>query len=83
MATYDIHVLCNYCGESHAMGKTLLLEDGPAYTGSIADTYRGKAIPELLVRLRYNSVRCRESGRFVFQEDDSRLLLVPLKQGTG
>jgi hypothetical protein len=64
------------------MGKTLLLEDGPAEICSIAETYKGKAIPDLLLRLRHNSVRCRETGRFFYQEDVSQLLLVPLKYGT-
>ena len=81
MATYDIHVLCN-CGQSHAMAKTLLLEDGPSETRSLAETYKGKAVPELLVRLRQNSVRCRVTGNFFYQEDDTRLFLVPLKERT-
>jgi hypothetical protein len=78
MATYDIHVLCN-CGQSHAMGKTLLLEDGPSETRSIAETYKDR-VPEMLARLRQNSVRCRESGYFFHQEDDKKLLLVPLQE---
>jgi hypothetical protein len=62
----------------HAMGKALLLEDGPAETQTIAEAYRGRAIPEVLTRLRYNSVRCPQVNRFVYQEDDSRRLLVRL-----
>ena len=60
------------------MGKTLALEDGPPETRTVADTYNGKTVPELLVRLRYNSVRCRETGRFFYQQDDKRLFLVPV-----
>jgi hypothetical protein len=78
MTKYDIHVLCNACGGNHAMGKALLLEDGPAETQTIAEAYRGRAIPEVLTRLRYNSVRCPQVNRFVYQEDDSRRLLVRL-----
>jgi hypothetical protein len=78
MTTYDIHALCNDCGQRHAMRKTLVLEDGPAEPRTVADTYKGTTVPELLVRLRYNSVRCRETGRFFYQQDDNRLFLVPL-----
>jgi hypothetical protein len=83
MITYDIHALCSDCGQSHAMGKTLVLEDGPADTRTVADTYKGKAVPDLLVRLRYNSVRCRESGRFFYQQDDNHLFLVPMTRSRG
>lgn len=58
------------------MGKALLLEDGPAETRTIAETYRGRAIPEVLTRLRYNSVHCPQVNIFFYQEDDSRRLLV-------
>ena len=82
MTTYDIHALCKDCGQTHAMGKILFLKDGPAEPRTIADTYKGKIVPELLVRLRHNSVRCGETGAFFYQEDDARLFLVPSNSTT-
>jgi hypothetical protein len=58
------------------MSIRLLLDDGPADRASIGDTYRGKALPEAVLRLTENSVTCPVTGRPTQQRDNNLVFLV-------
>jgi hypothetical protein len=46
MSKYSVYVFCDECGETHPMGISIDLRDGPAEKASIGDAYKGKELPQ-------------------------------------
>jgi uncharacterized protein with GYD domain len=74
---YDIFFLCNACGDSHSMGISVTLENGPASQQSIAEVYAGKDLPSSLSMLKGTRVYCPKTGRHYSQKDNTKIFLVP------
>jgi hypothetical protein len=51
MPRYTIFVFCDHCGDVHAMGISVRLDDGPIEKKSIGDTYAGCALPPQVAKL--------------------------------
>ena len=79
MATYEVQIMCNKCGETHPLGIHCELDDGPVDEASIGDTYAGKPIPENLATISNNKTRCPNTGKMTMQEDHSLIFLVAIK----
>jgi hypothetical protein len=78
MPKYDIFVVCNACSDTHPIGTSVMLADGPAETQSIAAAYAGKNVPPDLFKLRMNRVQCPRTGRQYAQTNDQKeIFLVP------
>jgi hypothetical protein len=78
VAKYDIFVLCNACGDSHSLGISVTLQDGPLNKQSIADVYAGKDLPPNFAVLENKRVYCPKTGRQYSQKDNAKIFLVPV-----
>ncbi len=79
MARYQVHVFCNECSETHPMGITIELENGPVKQTAIGDLYHGKELPESIGKLINNIVTCPKTGNKFIQEDNNQIFLVPIE----
>ena len=78
MASYEVHLFCDECGETHPFPTAISLEDGPADKASIGDTYEGKALPPEITELLSNPIYCPATARRTFQADKDQVFLVPI-----
>jgi len=78
MAKYAIYVFCNECEESHPMGISIELKDGPAKKESIGDLYAGEELPPNIANLITNKIRCPNTGKIFVQKDNDQVFLVPV-----
>ncbi len=79
MAKYQIHVFCNECGETHNMGISISLNDGPPEKDCIGNTYAGKKLPPEITALVNNKITCPNTGKLTAQEDNNQVFLVAVK----
>ena len=79
MATYEVHLLCDECSETHLFPTTISLDDGPADKASIGDTYRDKNLPPELTEMMSNPIYCPTTARRTFQADTDQVFLVPIR----
>ncbi len=77
-ARYRVDFFCDECGETHPMGITVMLNDGPADPASIGDTYRGRDLPRYVAMLINNEAQCPETGRMTTQADNDQVFIVPI-----
>ena len=77
MATYEVHLFCDECDETHPYPTTISLDDGPAEKASIADTYRDGNLPPELTEMLSNPIYCPATARRTFQSDQDQIFLVP------
>ena len=78
MARYRVDFFCDECFETHSMGITLPLDDGPADMASIEDTYHGKPLPPQLATLTNNTLWCPVKETETVQKDNDQVFLVPI-----
>ena len=78
MTTYEVHLFCDECGETHTFPITVSLLDGPAEKASIGDTYRGRDLPPEITEMKANSFYCPTNARRTFQADNDQVFLVPI-----
>ena len=78
MATYEVHLFCDECGETHPCPTTISLDDGPADKASIGDTYRGRDLPPDITEMLSNPIYCPTTARRTFQADNDQVFLVPI-----
>jgi hypothetical protein len=79
MATYEVFMFCDDCGQVHPMSIAFELQDGPVEKASVGDVYKGRELPSQIAQLRDNRIRCPQSGRLVSQKDNNQVFLVPVK----
>jgi hypothetical protein len=78
MAQYYVYVFCDDCGETHPMGISIGLDDGPAEKASIGDTYKGRDLPQDVVNMINNYIQCPKTGKMIMQKDNDQVFLVPV-----
>jgi len=78
MAKYEVQYCCDECGDTHAFPITVSLDDGPADTATIDETYRGKRLPPEVAAMMANRIECTNTGRWTQQDDDTQVFLVPV-----
>jgi hypothetical protein len=75
MALYDLKMFCNACGEFHALGKTISLDESfPVRSASIA--FKNTDIPLEIVLAKSRRIQCPITDRWVTQPNADRILLV-------
>ena len=77
MSKYSVYVFCDECGETHHMGISIDLRNGPAEKASIEDAYKGKELPQNVANLINNKTRCPNTGNWILQRDNNQVFLVP------
>lgn len=78
MAKYAVHFFCDECSQTHPLGISLDLDDGPPDKASIGDTYAGKELPTKVARLTNNETNCPVTGKRTSQADNDQVFLVPV-----
>lgn len=78
MAQYAVYFFCNECGDTHDLGISIGLDDGPADETSIGDTYNGKELPPEIAMLTGNMTTCPKTGRLTSQKNNDQVFLVPV-----
>ncbi len=78
MATYEVHLFCDECGETHPFPTAISLDDGPADKASIGDTYRDRDIPPDITEMLSNPIYCPTTARRTFQADNDQVFLIPI-----
>jgi hypothetical protein len=76
MAMYEVQMFCSECGQTHPMGISVELDDGPANRASIGDTYAGKELPPEILDLQSLITRCPNTGKKFTQQDNNQVFLV-------
>jgi hypothetical protein len=75
MALYDLKMFCNACGEFHALGKKVSLDESfPMRSVSIA--YKDTEIPPEIALAKTLRIQCPITDRWVTQPNTDRILLV-------
>jgi hypothetical protein len=77
MSRYMIHVYCDDCSDTHSMGVSLVLADGPPEKTSISTVYAGRAVPPNLGIMLRNAVKCPKTGRIFQQTDNNKIYIGP------
>ena len=63
------------------MGIGLHLDDGPDDKQSITEAYQGKILPPQLSAVGGHKYLCAKTGKWLRQEDDAQIFLVPVRAG--
>ena len=79
MATYEVHFFCDECSQTHPLGISIGLNDGPPDKASIGDTYRGRDLPPEVARLTGNKTICPNTDKLTSQADNDQVFLVAIK----
>ncbi len=77
MSRYMIHAFCDDCSETHSMGVSVVLSDGPPEKTCISSYYAGKPIPASLGIMLRNAIKCPKSGKIFQQTDNTKLYISP------
>ena len=77
MPTYDLSVHCKDCGRDHPVLLRLHIDEGPDHKQSIAESFRGRALPPQVKAIRWHKALCPITGRTLSLENDSEVFLVP------
>ncbi len=78
MAQYAVHFFCDECSETHPLGISISLDDGPSVKASIGDVYAGKELPTQVATLTGNKTTCPVTGKLTSQADNNQVFLVPV-----
>ncbi len=78
MAKYAVHFFCDECSQTHPLGISIGLDDGPSDKASIGDTYSGKELPTQVATLTNNKTNCPVTGKLTSQADNYQVFLVPV-----
>ena len=78
MANYSVHFFCDECSQTHPLGVTISLDDGPSDKVSIGDAYAGKELPTQVATFIGNKTNCPVTGVLTSQADNNQVFLVPL-----
>jgi hypothetical protein len=78
MPAYDISAHCKNCGIDHPVLLRIYLPDGPTSKQSVADAFRGRAIPPQVKALYWHTALCFKTGsKFKLEKDDDIFLVPP------
>ena len=77
MPAYDISVRCKPCGRDHPVLLRVHIDEGPDHKQSIAESFRGRALPPQVKAIRWHKAHCPITGRTISLENDSEIFLVP------
>jgi len=82
---YSVRFDCPRCGKIHGViggfVGGLVIENGPDHVGTIAELYKGQALPAVLVRLLNDMPWCDQVEEYVLMDDPARVHLTPKKGG--
>jgi hypothetical protein len=78
MKKYEIHSVCDACGEMHPTRFHVELEDGPDETKSVEEIWEGKEPPPQVKAVLQNQFQCPTTNTFIKQEEPDQIFLVPL-----
>ncbi len=78
MATYSVHFFCDECSETHPLGISIELDDGPAKKESINNAYAGKELDPSIAMITGNMTTCPNTGKLTSQQDNNQVFLVPV-----
>jgi len=78
MAIYKVQLICDECGDTHAVLGLFNLDDGPAVKTSICEAYKEGGVPPAIERLHRTKITCPTTGRETRQADNGQIFLVPI-----
>ncbi|MGP0564534.1 hypothetical protein ACTRW9_12615 [Nitrospina sp. 32_T5] len=78
MKKYEVHSVCDACGDVHPTRHHVLLENGPDNTQSVEEFWEGKDLPTDVKNVLANPFQCPTTKSFIKQEDTEQVYLVPL-----
>jgi hypothetical protein len=77
MSRYMIHAFCDDCSETHSMGVSVVLPEGPHEKTSIGTVFAGKSVPASLGIMLRNAVKCPKTGKIFQQTDNTKIFIAP------
>jgi len=78
MGKYQLHALCDECGETHFIDITIQLDEGPSKKEKLVDTFAGKEIPQEIIALIIRSkLSCPHSGVTASLTGYEQVFLIP------
>ena len=69
MPKYDVYVVCDQCGQPHAVNVKLELAEGGLDRTPVADAFEGKPLPSVLTFMQTNKYRCPHT-KLLFSAED-------------
>jgi hypothetical protein len=58
MPKYEVYVICDQCGQPHAVNVKLELDEGGLDRTPVADAFDGKPLPSVIKFMQTNKYRC-------------------------
>lgn len=78
MKKYEVHSVCDACGDMHPTRFHVELEEGPDVTRSVEEIWEGKEPPAGVKAVLQNQFQCPVTKNFVRQDEADQVYLVPL-----
>ena len=75
MPLYNVSFQCEDCGVEHPLLLTVYLVETVDRKASIADLFRGRALPPQVAALRNRRALCLKTGKRLSLDKDDKLLL--------
>ncbi|CAI2718625.1 hypothetical protein [Nitrospina watsonii] len=78
MKKYEIHSVCDACGDTHPTRHHVMLENGPDETKTVEEIWEGQDLPGEVKAVLANPFQCPVTKSFIRQEETDQVFLVPL-----
>jgi hypothetical protein len=75
MPLYNVSFRCDDCGVEHPLLVTVYLVESVDGKTSVADLFRGRALPPQVSALRNRKALCLKTGKKLSLDKDDKLLL--------
>jgi len=78
MKKYEVHSVCEACGDMHPTRFHVDLENGPDETKSVEEIWEGQEPPAHVKTIIHNQFQCPVNKTYTRQEENDQIFLVPL-----
>ncbi|MBP6002846.1 MAG: hypothetical protein KA746_05380 [Pyrinomonadaceae bacterium] len=75
MTKYDVHVICDQCGQPHPVNVSLDLDDETLNKTPLADHFAGRTLPAAIAFMQTNKYRCPHTKQLFPASDISKAIL--------
>ena len=78
MPKYDVYVVCDQCGQPHAVNVKLELDEGGLDRTPVADAFEGRPLPSMITFMQTNKYRCPHTKQLFSAADIGDAVLFEL-----
>ncbi|MBK6749936.1 MAG: hypothetical protein KA956_10975 [Pyrinomonadaceae bacterium] len=78
MPKYDVYVVCDQCGQPHAVNVKLELDEGGLDRTPVADAFEDRPLPSVITFMQTNKYRCPHTKQLFSAADIGDAVLFEL-----